>query len=370
MATNSLPCTHRRLPRVLIGLAFTLLAQGAWAWSAQAAKIGQQPPASTTSSTTWTVTIVLPPRVVAGGQATLAVLGVDGRLASGVTVEVGGERVTTDTTGRAFFTAPVAGRVLLAKGSGGSTAALLDPPAAADSGLERRVSVAAVVSLRESFSICGAGFRGDANATHVRINGEAALVLAASPECLQVLPSSRATPGPAQISIVSAVIPGGQWSATTALVSLDSEFPQSGLLPGKKSLITVRVRGSEQRLRIAVENQTPGVLRLARGDVQELSSSGGAQNIASLEAQFLRSGDFSFDAKLLPSPDEALAREYLQAALPLATKDVERDIGRLLKQLDRHRHDVEEVRQKLDVILSNTVAGDLRTILAAARTAL
>jgi hypothetical protein len=330
----------------------------------------EQPPASAASSTTWMVSIVLPRRVVAGGQATLAVLGVDGRLASGVTVEVGNQSVTTDATGRAFFTAPAAGRVLFAKGSGGSAAALIDPPAAANTSSQRPVSVAAVVSLRESFSICGAGFRGDADATHVRINGQAALVMAASPECLAVLPSSQATPGPAQISIVSAVTPGGQWSASTTLVSLDSEFPPSGLVPGKKSLITVRVRGSEQRLRIAVENQTPGVLHLARGDVQELSSSGGAQNVASVEAQFLRSGDFSLGARVVPSPDEALARDYLLAAVPLATRDVQREIDRLLKQMDRHPGDVADLRQKLDAILADAVVGDLRTLLAAARTAL
>ena len=34
-------------------------------------------------STTWTVNIVLPPRVMAGHPATLAVFGVDGKLAAG-----------------------------------------------------------------------------------------------------------------------------------------------------------------------------------------------------------------------------------------------------------------------------------------------
>ena len=54
-------------------------------------------------STAWRVKIVLPSRVVAGGPATLAVLGADGRLASDVTVEVGNDRVMTDGTGRAFL---------------------------------------------------------------------------------------------------------------------------------------------------------------------------------------------------------------------------------------------------------------------------
>src|ERR1700685_2580382 len=71
-------------------------------------------PAQSTAATTWTVSIVLPPRLVAGQPATLAVLGVDGRLADGITVDVGkGQRVKTDKTGRAFFTAPTDMTVLI-----------------------------------------------------------------------------------------------------------------------------------------------------------------------------------------------------------------------------------------------------------------
>ena len=62
-------------------------------------------------STTWAVTIVLPPKLLADRPATLAVLGVDGRLAEGVIVDLGSHsgievRVKTDKTGRAVFLAP------------------------------------------------------------------------------------------------------------------------------------------------------------------------------------------------------------------------------------------------------------------------
>ena len=318
-------------------------------------------------STTWTVSIVLPSRIVAGMPATLAVLGVDGRLASGVTVEIGTDRITTDATGRAYFTAPSSGQVALARASGSSAAALIDR--VAPGGVQQAISVAPVVSVREPFSICGSGFRGDAEATHVRINGEPALVLAASPECLSVLPSQKSTAGPAQISIVSAVTPGGQWAASTTLVELDSEIPQASLVPGQKGPLNVRVRGSEQRLRIEVENQTPGVLRFPRGDVQELTTSGGPQNIAQFDAQAIRSGDFSFDARLLTAPDETTARAYLEAAVPLATQERQRDIGRLVKALASPRN-FDEVRRNIDGILGETIASDFRTVLIAAKLAL
>ena len=85
-----------------------------------------------TSSKTWAVTIVLPPKLVAGRPATLAVLGVDGRLAEGIVVDLGSHsgtdvRVKTDKTGRAAFLAPTDTAVLIAKASGAAAAALIDP---------------------------------------------------------------------------------------------------------------------------------------------------------------------------------------------------------------------------------------------------
>lgn len=356
--------THQGSSRTLVTLGLILIAFISASWLVQPVTMRAQG----LSSTTWTVTIVLPPRVVAGRPATLAVLGVDGRLAPGVAVEVGSDRVKTDGTGRASFTVPITGQILIARSSGTEAAALIDPSVEASD--QPPLSVAPIVSLRGPFSICGSGFRGDADATHVRINGEPALVMAASPECLTLLPGAESTAGPAQISIVTAVTPGGRWNLSTTLVSLESEFAQTGLTPGEKSPLKVRVRGSQQRLHIIVENQAPGVLRFFRGDVQELFTTGGPENVASLEVQATRSGDFSFDARLMPAPDEASARAYLEAAVPLATQDLQRGIGRLVKQLARHPRDFEDARRDLDGMLSNTIAGDIRTLLAAARTAL
>jgi hypothetical protein len=303
---------------------------------------------------------------VAGRPGTLAVLGVDGRLASDVAVELGnGQRVTTDATGRASFTAPAASSVLIAKASGASAAALVDtnPP----ENPQDAISVAAVVSLHEPFSICGSRLRSEADANHVRLNGDPALVMAASAECISVIPGSAAVPGPAQISVQTL---SGQWTVQTRLVSLDPEFPQPALLPGKKGRLIVSVRGSDQPLRVAVENQTPGVLRLLKGNVQELLTSGGAQNRAALEAEAIRSGDFSLDARLLPSPDESTARRYLEAAAPLAARGEQKNIDRLAKQLGHHTQNLDGLRRDLDEILARTISGDFRTLLAAARSAL
>jgi len=320
-------------------------------------------------SNKWTVTIVLPSRVVAGRPATLAVLGVDGKLASDVAVEIGGgERVTTDASGRASFAAP-AGNVLIAKASGSSAAALVDANLPANS--KDEIWAPAIASTREPFVICGSRFRSAADTNHVRLNGEPSLVIAASPECLSVMANSQAVPGPAQISVQT---PSGQWTAQTTLVALAPEFPKPALLPGQKGKLMVRVKGSEQPLRILVANQTPGVLRFLRGDLQELLTSGGAENCAAIEVAAIRSGDFSFDARMEPSPDEDAARRYLEAATALADGGEQRDIKhlaeRVAKEPGHNPRNLDVSQRDLDKILSHTIEGDLRTLLAAARAAL
>ncbi len=279
----------------------------------------------------WVVRIVLPPKIVIGERATLAVFGADGKLAPDVTVTLGtGQSVTTDETGRASFTAPATGTVFLARAAGTGAAAILEP--APEGNRRQRASVASFASLHEPVSICGGRFQGDADGNHVRINGEPGLVMAASPECVSVLPGVKANEGPAQIVAIS---PGGTWTATTTLVALESQFPKPPMLPGKKGRIEIRVRGTDQRVSILAINETPDVVRFLRGDTQEVLSSGGAENIVEIEAQAIRSGDFSFHATLVPPLDAVSAQRYLEAAQPLASPESQRQLKEIAKELAR-----------------------------------
>jgi hypothetical protein len=322
--------------------------------------------AQSTSATTWTVSIVLPPRLVAGQPATLAVLGVDGRLADGITVDLGkGQRVKTDKTGRAFFTAPTDAPVLIANAAGDSAAALVDAPAA--SAGERVAIVAPVVSQVDRFSVCGGGLRGDVDANHVSINGERAFVLASSPECIVVLASPRALPGPAKLLITT---PGGQWTATTTLASLHFDPPLPPLVPEKRSKLALHVQGTDQALRVWVENQTPGVLRFLRGDRQEVLTSGGAQNSAEIEVQAVATGDFSFHGRILAAPDAGVARRYLIAAETIAPKDLQRVVKAQADRLTHHPDDTQKVWHEIEQMISTTMAGDFRTLMESAGTTL
>jgi hypothetical protein len=322
--------------------------------------------AQSTAATTWTVSIVLPPRLVAGQPATLAVLGVDGRLADGITVDVGkGQRVKTDKSGRAFFTAPTDALVLIASAAGDSAAALIDAPATGAS--EQGASVAPVVSQVDRFSVCGGGFRGDVDANRVSINSERAFVLASSPECIVVLASPRALPGPAKISIETL---GAQWTVTTTLASLHFDPPLPPLVPEKRSKLSLHVQGTDQALRVWVENQTPGVLRFLRGDRQEVLTSGGPQNSAEIEVQAIATGDFSFHGRILAAPDAGVSRRYLTAAERIAPKDLQHEVKNLAERLTHHPGDTQKVWRDTETILSTTMASDFRTLMESAAAAL
>jgi hypothetical protein len=322
--------------------------------------------AQSTSATTWTVSIVLPPKLVAGQPATLAVLGVDGRLAEGITVDVGkGQRVKTDKSGRAFFTAPTDAQVLIATASGDSAAALIDAPTTSTG--EQGAIVAPVVSQVDRFSVCGGGFRGDVDANRVSINSERAFVLASSPECIVVLASPRALPGPAKLFIQT---PGAQWTAATTLASLHFDPPLPPLVPEKRSTLALHVQGTDQALRVWVENQTPGVLRFLRGDRQEVLTSGGTQNSAEIEVQAVATGDFSFHGRILASPDSGVARRYFTAAESIAPKEHQREMKNLADRLTHHPDETQKVRRETEAILSTTMAGDFRTLMESAAAAL
>jgi hypothetical protein len=316
--------------------------------------------------TSWTVTLILPPKLMAGHPATLAVLGVDGKLAPGLPVELGdGQTVTTDRTGRALFSAPPKGDYLLAKGSGASAAALIDPAVAESE--PKAATLPPIVSVRDRFWVCGPGLSGRADQDSVTINGQPAVVLAASPVCLVALAAPTTKPGPAVVSVEA---PGVGWNATTTLIALEFETPSPALKPGQKGQLIIHARGSDEKIAVLAQNRTPEVLLFQRGDTQELVTSGGAENSITIPVQALSSGDFSFGARLLPVPDRASAERYLRAAAALAPRDLEHRTSELARRLAQHPRDVLSVRSEVERLATSTLAGDFRTLLEAAQAAL
>jgi len=143
---------------------------------------------------------VLPQKVVAGAAATLAVLDSAGRMLPDAVVELsGGQKVTTDATGRALFTVPGEPGVLTARIPGHDASASAPIMKSADpepqtsvespSAVVRVLAVPHFISLHDRFAVEGAGFRGEADANRVFLSDQACLVLASSPVTL-VVPES------------------------------------------------------------------------------------------------------------------------------------------------------------------------------------
>jgi hypothetical protein len=159
-------------------------------------------------------------------------------------------------------------------------------------------------------------------------------------------------------------------NAATTLVSLHFDPPLPPLIPERRSKLALHVQGSDEALRILVENRTPGVLRFLRGDRQRLLTSGGAQNSADVAVQAITTGDFSFHARILAAPDVDATRRYLTAATSLAPKDLQRTTRNLAERLTHHPRDTQKMGREIDEVMSTTMVGDYRTLLESAAAAL
>jgi hypothetical protein len=246
--------------------------------------------------------LLLPRRIVSGERATLAVLDVNGRLTPGVTVNFSnGDRLTTDVTGRALFVAPLNPGVILgsiAGRTGRVATAILSASEAASASIEVS-STPRVASLADRFEIFGKSFCGDADANHVTIAGQLAIVLASSPAALVVLPPSELQPGSAAVEVSCAKRQAPGFSA--AFVGLELEADSSPLKPGEHRALAVRVRGASGKIALEARNLAPEIAELSGGNPVRASSSGGADNFARFEVVGRSNGSFLISIRLVPS---------------------------------------------------------------------
>ncbi len=256
--------------------------------------------------------LLLPRRIVSGERATLAVLDVNGRLTPGVTVNFSnGDRFTTDATGRALFVAPLNPGVIfgsIAGRTGRVATAILSPSEASSPTLEVS-SVPKVASLTDRFEIFGKGFCGDADANQVTIAGQPAIVLAASPTALVVLPPPELQPGNAAVEVSCAKRQSPPFSLT--FVGLELEADSSPLKPGEHRALTVRVRGTSAKIAFEARNLAPEIAELSEGNPVRASTSGGGENLAKFEVLGRKNGSFLISIRLV-SP----ARRPLPVNLP------------------------------------------------------
>lgn len=321
------------------------------------------------------MTIVLPPRLAAGENATLAVLGADGKLQPGVTVVLSSEteataQVKTDSTGRALFAVPVDARAVLARFAdtvlGESEVALVVPPVAKPLQI---VSLPPWVAVHSGFVIHGFGFMADAGANKIFFGGQQGLVLASSSLSLVVASGPRAELGPVTMVLQT------KDAATSALLELEGvemASDSASLAPGKDSVLKFRVTGTDEPRAVNVRNLSPEVIHLQHGDLQHLQSSGGAQNIISIAVRGLRDGDFSVDVSLAPvvkPPDIDAARALLEAAYVRGDSGVQRRITTWIAGLGDQQK-LTSIAKQMEEAVKHSNDADSAALLRAARNAL
>jgi len=282
-------------------LAFTLLAVVCAALAA-----AQQLPKSHASPAPRL--LLLPPELVAGAQATLAVLDSQGRLLPNIAVEFpGGQKVTTDATGRALFKAADQPGTLVAKISGhtisasATVVAAEDPgPRAAPEGSQRGASVVSYphfVEIHDRFTLEGSGFRGAADSNHVYLNGDPCLVVASSPVSLVALPGPSVPVGDVNLHVTVAGSDAGQFPVSAVL--LEFSGPTEAVNAGSTGKLVLHAHGTTEPLLLEVRNGSPGVIQLSKGNVQHVKTSGGDENIAPVDVKFMTGGNYSVSARLI-----------------------------------------------------------------------
>jgi len=273
--------------------------------------------------------IILPRRVVAGAQATLAVLDSQGRLLSNVAVELsGGQKVTTDLTGRALFKAADQPGSMAAIIPGRRISASTAVLASEDSGLQaapegvagglRVASYPRVLALHDRFTLEGTGFRGAADLNHVFLNGDPCLVLASSPVSLVALPGPSLPVGDVSLHVTVAGTDAGQFPVSAVLLELSG--PAESVDAGSTGKLTVTAHGTTEPLLLEIRNGSPGVIQLSDGNVQRIRTSGGDDNAAQFEVKFVTGGNYSVSARLISaapsSPSLAIAADPRRTEKP------------------------------------------------------
>lgn len=246
--------------------------------------------------------LLVPHRIVSGDRTTIAVLDYAGRLTPDVTVQFSnGDKVKTDSTGRALYVAPLSQGDLYASIAGRPgrvKTTVVSEQQAATSGIEVALAPR-LASLSDWFTLFGGGFCGDADRNTVTVGGRKALVLASSPLSLLVLPPQDTPPGPASVEISCRNQSVG--SLSLDFLSLQLEADRSPVAPGQKRSMLVHVDGTQEQVPLEARNFSPEVAELAGGNSVKLSTTGGADNKAKLELVGRTHGKILVSIRLRPT---------------------------------------------------------------------
>jgi hypothetical protein len=225
-----------------------------------------------------------------------------------------------------------------------------------------------ILAIHDRFTLEGSGFRGGADSNHVYLSDDPCLVLASSPVSLVALPGSRVPVGDANLRVTVAGLEAGQFHVSA--VMLEFSGPAEAVNAGSTGKLIVRAHGTTEPLFLEVRNGSPEVIQLPKGNVQRLKTSGGDQNTAPLEVQFVAGGNYSVSARLISAeaslPDLESARKRLAEAREIASGGWPARIDQVLLKIDKAPQDLPQIRAELKSMLDDNPAAPLASLLDSA----
>jgi hypothetical protein len=130
------------------------------------------------------------------------------------------------------------------------------------------------------------------------VNGQTALVLAASSESMTVLPPEQLEPGPADVTVSCSK--GQASAAQLTFLSLSLEADNAPLQPGEKRTVSVKIGGTRDKVMLEARNLAPEVAELTGGNPARVASSGGTENVAQFPLTGKAHGKILVSIRLLP----------------------------------------------------------------------
>jgi len=245
--------------------------------------------------------ILLTGKVVEGQQATLSVVDPSGATLEGVVVDINDERYVTDEQGRVVFAAAgIAGTVFAAlpalRQMTPAKAQVVD--AFNNSPVPPTVeSAPAHVMAGDQATFTGNGFDGDAAANTVKLDGQEVPVMASSPsEIILNVPQGAAL---GRHDVIVETQQGASQPKPMNVIRLGVQSDSAVLMRGKRGKLQLTVSGTDQPVPLRIVNTSPKIITLAKGDVAEVTTSGGSDNHVQLKVRGVNPGAFRIAAEIV-----------------------------------------------------------------------
>jgi hypothetical protein len=250
--------------------------------------------------------LLLPQRAIAGQPVTVSVLD-DGNLGrANIQLNFNGVSARTDESGRAVFTIPEdasPGKTLSVSSpvypqSAPHLVEVLQPLAPSAVRQAPRIdNVPALTTSMQVLVIDGHNFDGICQHNRLLIDGIRAVTpIASSPLQLKAFIPKSVGPGKHTLRVFVNEQKSNQVSFETFAIEIRPAAKEAAKTSANR--VKIRIVGTEQRVRLHVINQTPGIVFIAKGNDLHLTSPGGERNFVVVNMQRLKRGPFRIDAKL------------------------------------------------------------------------